>query len=83
MRRGNRFEHCRCRRVDAERARRIQDALERNQQREGAARIPDKGVLGRAAQLELPTMAEGFDELWYVRMDGNGSFVIEEWNNAL
>jgi predicted kinase len=61
----------------------IQDALERNQQREGAARIPDKGVLGRAAQLELPTMAEGFDELWYVRMDGNGGFIVEEWNNAL
>ena len=61
----------------------VQYALERNQQREGAARIPDNGVLGRAAQLEFPTMAEGFDELWYVRMDGNGSFIIEEWNDAL
>jgi predicted kinase len=61
----------------------VQDALERNLQREGDARIPDKGVLGRAAQLELPTMAEGFDELWFVRMDGNGSFIIEEWNDAL
>jgi len=60
-----------------------QDVLDRNQQCEGAARIPDKGVLGRAVQLELPTMAEGFDELWYVRMDGNGSFIIEEWNDAL
>ncbi|NJD39840.1 MAG: ATP-binding protein [Geobacter sp.] len=61
----------------------VQDALERNRKREGDARIPDKGVLGRAALLELPTRAEGFDELWYVRMDGNGGFVIEEWNDAL
>lgn len=42
-----------------------------------------RGVLGCAALLELPTRAEGFDELWYVRMDGNGGFVIEEWNDAL
>jgi len=28
-------------------------------------------------------MAEGFDELWYVRMDDNSSFIIEEWNDAL
>jgi len=61
----------------------VQDALDRNQQREGAERIPDKGVLGRAAQLELPTMVEGFDELWHVKMDDNGSFIIEEWNDAL
>jgi predicted kinase len=62
---------------------RVEDALERNRQREGDARIPDKGVLGRAALLERPTKAEGFDELWYVRMDGNGSFIIEEWNDAV
>lgn len=61
----------------------IQDALGRNRQREGDARIPDKGVLGRAAELEMPSKAEGFDELWYVRIDGNGSFIIEEWNDAL
>lgn len=62
---------------------RVQDALERNRKREGKARIPDKGVTGTAERLELPTMSEGFDELWYVRMDGNGSFIIEEWNDEL
>ena len=31
----------------------------------------------------LMSIAEGFDELWYVRMDGNGSFIIEEWKDAL
>jgi len=62
---------------------RIQDALERNHQREGSAKIPDKGVLGVAGRLELPTKAEGFAELWYVRMDGSGGFIIEEWNDAL
>jgi hypothetical protein len=62
---------------------RTQDALERNRQREGKARIPDKGVLGTAGRLELPARAEGFDELWYVRMDSNGGFVVKEWNDEL
>jgi hypothetical protein len=31
----------------------------------------------------LPSKAEGFDELWYVRMDGNGGFIVEEWNDEL
>jgi predicted kinase len=61
----------------------VQDALERNCKREGKARIPDKGVTGTAGRLELPVLIEGFDELWYVRMGGNGGFIIEEWNDEL
>lgn len=62
---------------------RMKEALERNRQREGSARIPDKGVIGVAGRLELPSLSEGFDKLWYVRMDGNGGFVVEEWNDEL
>lgn len=62
---------------------RVQDALERNRQRQGRARIADKGVLGAAGRLELPSLAEGFDELWYVRMDGRGGFIVEEWNDEI
>lgn len=62
---------------------RIQDALVRNRQRQGSAQIPDKGVIGVAGRLELPSLSEGFDKLWYVTMDGNGGFVVEEWNDEL
>ena len=61
----------------------VQEALERNRQREGKARIHDSGILGTAGRLKLPVKIEGFDELWYVRMDGNGGFLIEEWNDEL
>ena len=61
----------------------VQDALERNSKREGKAKIPDKGVIATAGRLQLPILNEGFDELWYVRMDGNGGFIIEEWNDEL
>jgi predicted kinase len=62
---------------------RIQDALERNRQRDGSSQIPDRGVLGVAGRLELPSLMEGFDKLLYVRMDGAGGFVVEEWNDEL
>jgi hypothetical protein len=61
----------------------VQEALERNRQREGRGRIPDKGVAGVAGRLEVPTLGEGFDELWQVRMDGEGGFVVEEWRDTL
>ena len=62
---------------------RVLEALERNRLREGRARIPDGGVVGAAGRLELPAPAEGFDELWYVRMDGMGGFIVEEWQDEL
>ncbi len=62
---------------------RVEDALQRNRLRQGSARIPDLGVMGIAGRLELPSLAEGFDELWYVRLDGNGGFIVEEWQDDL
>jgi len=61
----------------------LQDSLIRNRLRKGKERIPDKGVMGASGRMELPSLAEGFDELWYVRMDGEGSFVIEPWRNVV
>ena len=56
----------------------IDECLKRNAQRTGKARIPDAGVRGRAAQLERPGYAEGFDELFYVAIQ-DGVFVTTPW----
>ena len=61
---------------------RVADALRRNGQRQGAARIPDAGVLGTSARLDLPSVEEGFDELFYVTLDKNG-FTVSEWKNEI
>lgn len=61
---------------------RVADALLRNGQRQGDARIPDAGVLGTAARLELPSLEEGFDELFYVTLNADG-FTVSEWQNEL
>lgn len=58
----------------------ITSALARNSERIGAARIPDRGVLGTYKQLEIPEYAEGFDALYYVRIDPVGMFQVEEWS---
>lgn len=55
-------------------------ALERNAARVGAARIPDAGLRNAYARLELPTRAEGFDELHRVRLDDRGGFAVEAWD---
>jgi predicted kinase len=41
----------------------LSDAMRRNAQREGSAKIPAVGVAGTAKKLERPDIAEGFDEL--------------------
>ena len=53
------------------------EALARNAGREGAARIPDRGVTGTARRLLRPTPEEGFDELWHATAAPGGGFRIE------
>lgn len=57
----------------------IASALARNSERTGPARIPDVGVLGTYKMLELPQPSEGFDALYYVSIDPEGKFQVEEW----
>ncbi len=57
----------------------LADALQRNRQRSGAALIPEKGVIARYNQLQIPDYSEGFDRLFYVRIDPLSSqFIVEE-----
>ncbi|QDT14983.1 AAA family ATPase [Alienimonas californiensis] len=56
----------------------IEPCLARNAARAGRARVPDAGVRGRRNELELPTLAEGFDALRFVRIEG-GRFVESPW----
>ena len=61
----------------------IASALARNSERSGSARIPDRGVLGTYKQLEIPQRSEGFDDLYYVHIDPDGKFSVEEWSNEV
>lgn len=60
----------------------IADALKRNGERSGSARIPDIGVLSAYNRLELPAYDEGFDRLYFVEIDED-LFTINNWKDAI
>ena len=51
------------------------EAVQRNRERTGKARVPDAALYITAKKLVAPAYAEGFDELWSIRIEGNGSFL--------
>jgi predicted kinase len=58
----------------------LAESLRRNAGRSGRARIPAKGVAATYRKLEPPSYAEGFDELWNVRLTDTGEFVVEPFD---
>ena len=56
----------------------LAESKKRNAERDGKFRITDKGIGGTAARLEMPSLDEGFDGLWYVHIE-NGEFLVDPW----
>jgi hypothetical protein len=48
----------------------------RNEQRPIRERIPLPGILAAAKRMQPPSRDEGFDELYFVRIDGHNEFVV-------
>ena len=61
----------------------VKEALARNAQRTGKARIPEKGIFGTHKRLRLPDFEEGFDDLYYVHVNESGRFIVEGWLDEL
>jgi predicted kinase len=53
----------------------IEDSLRRNARREGKARVEDVGIYSVAKRILAPTIDEGFDQLFEVRL-GDAGFEI-------
>jgi predicted kinase len=60
----------------------LRDALRRNARRAGKGAIPVPGVIGTKKRLEPPTPAEGFDELYVVKLDEQKGFEVEPWKGT-
>jgi predicted kinase len=56
----------------------VGDAITRNAGRKGRERVPDIAIAGSSSRIKLPAYDEGFDELFYVRLDGS-QFSVEKW----
>ena len=59
----------------------LRDALRRNAKRPGKGAIPVPGVIGTKKRLEAPTPAEGFDELYVVKLDEQRGFEVSPWQS--
>lgn len=56
----------------------IKACIERNALREGKARVPDKAIAATSNRLQLPSLDEGFDELYFVKNDGV-TMTVKPW----
>ena len=61
---------------------RVEDALQRNRVRPEIERVPDVGIFSASNRLEMPALEEGFDELFFVRLNEGDMFIVEEWKNG-
>jgi predicted kinase len=61
----------------------IEDCKIRNQQRPSDQVVPLPGLLGTYSKLTQPTLAEGFDQLYYVKIGLEGKFIVEEWSDEV
>ena len=45
--------------------------------------MPLVGLLGTYKRMELPSVSEGFDELYYVKIGEDGQFIVERWSDEV
>jgi predicted kinase len=57
----------------------IEACKRRNQQRPVKERVPLPGILRAAGRMQIPNRDEGFDDLYFVRIDQSNQFVSEQW----
>jgi predicted kinase len=56
---------------------------ERNATRQPSEQVPTVGIKGTRSRLQIPTRAEGFDEMWFVRLADPSVFLVEEWRDEV
>ena len=59
----------------------LKACIARNEQRQGAARIPSMAIAATSNRLQTPSYDEGFDELYFVKNDGQ-AMTVEKWRES-
>ena len=54
----------------------VRECVSRNEKREN--KVPSKAIAATSNKLQLPSLEEGFDELYFVRINNN-DFEISAW----
>lgn len=61
----------------------LEACLQRNAKRTGRQLISERGLKAKFYQLQKPSYAEGFDELYTVELDNNNQFIIKPLQNEV
>lgn len=56
----------------------LQACIKRNNQRTGIEKIPVTAIAATSNKLQMPTYDEGFDELYFVKNDGQ-TMTVQKW----
>jgi len=54
----------------------LRDAIQRNNQRAGKQKIPVPAIAGAFRKLQVPTLEEGFDDVYSVKVAPEGGFIV-------
>ena len=57
------------------------DCIRRNSERMGKARVPDSAIAAMSRRLQIPSYAEGYSTLYYVKIVETGGFEVVELRN--
>lgn len=60
----------------------ISECVSRNENRTGKAKVPACAIAATSNKLELPDYEEGFDKIYYVRVEGTDT-IIENWRTDI
>ena len=54
-------------------------SIERNRGRAGAHAVPVKGIAAKYHKLQIPSLDEGYDDLYSVTINPEGGFTVQTW----
>ncbi len=57
----------------------LEDCKRRNEQRHSQHFVPLVGILATYKKLIKPSYQEGYDAIYYVKLGGNCSFIVKDW----
>jgi predicted kinase len=60
----------------------VEDSLQRNSLRPEKKRVPEVAIFSTVKRLSRPSLEEGFNKLFHVRMAPEDAFLIQEWVNT-
>lgn len=61
----------------------LQESIHRNSLRKGKEQISQKGIIATSHKLEIPSYQEGFDILYFVSLQPNTGFLIQDWKDEI